>query len=50
MKAARLFLLAFVFSSTAGAATLQTLKKPEPIPAPADSSHYAAVSSGTVHG
>jgi hypothetical protein len=50
MKSARLFLLAIVFSSTAGAATLQTLQKPAPIPAPADSSHYAATPSGSVHG
>lgn len=58
MKSVKLFLLAFAFSSTAGAATLQTTyiqgpagaQKPAPMPAPADSGHYAAISGGSVHG
>jgi hypothetical protein len=58
MKPVQLFLLALAFSSTAGAATLQTMyipspagaKKPAPMPAPAETSHYAATSSGSIHG
>jgi hypothetical protein len=61
MKTTKVVLLAFAFSSTAflsagHAATLQTLyvpagaKKPAPIPAPAESSHYAATSGATAHG
>jgi len=57
MKTVQLFLLALAFSSTAGAATLQTMyipssaskQKPAPMPAPAETSHYAATSQGQVN-
>ena len=58
MKSASLFLLAFAFSSIAGAATMQTIyihgsggaQKPTTMPAPADSGHYAAAPGGSVRG
>jgi hypothetical protein len=61
MKPVQLFILALAFSSTAGAATLQTMyvpssagthkQKPAPMPAPAETSHYATSSQGQVtHG
>jgi len=58
MKPVHVFLLALAFASTAGAATLQTMyvpghtggQKPAPMPAPADTSHYAATSGESIHG
>ena len=52
MRTIKIILLAFAFSSAASAATLQTLyipsgaQKPAPMPAPAETSHYAAGSQG----
>ena len=67
MRAVKLFILSLAFSSAAGAATLQTLytpstkdavrqvpagtPKPAPMPAPAETSHYAANTlSEKIHG
>ena len=57
MKTIKVILLAFAFSSAASAATLQTLyipsgaQKPAPMPAPAETGHYAASSQGqATHG